>query len=523
MKLKALLLLAALSFGIGSASLWMQAQATVNEVDPAANRYPANGTTTAFVYTFKIYSKQDIEVLVDATTKTVDIDYVVSGVGESLGGTVTFLAPPDSGTTVTLLRKQPASQLSTYTSEAFPPRRVERDFDKLAMAYQQVKEHLSRTLAFNKYSQSSGILDEPIVGKYARWKSGGGIEWVDAINPVTVAQNTTDIWVQVVGGTGDAITLSPSPALANYTAGVTYRFAATGTNTGAVTVNVSGLGAKALTKNGTTALIAGDIPSGTIVEIVYDGTRFILGHPGVATIPAGVLTTGPVVSSGLTMSTARLLGRTTASTGAIEELTAGTGLSLTGGSLSVTAASESAAGAIELATQGEVNTMADTTRALTPNHNKLVMGTMVALSGTSVDFTSIPSGVRRITGTLSGMSTNGTSNYMVQLGDSGGVETSGYLGSASTGTTDGVLTTGCALAGATAAASVAHGSFTLTLMDAATNLWVGTSQLGYSNAAGTSHGGCSKALSATLDRIRLTTVGGVNTFDAGNLNIVYER
>lgn len=175
------------------------------------------------------------------------------------------------------------------------------------------------------------------------------------------------------------------------------------------------------------------------------------------------------------------------------------------------------------ASQAEVNAMTSTTTAVTPNHNQLVMGTMVSLSGTSVDFTGIPAGVRRITGTISGMSTNGTSNYMFQVGDSGGIETSGYLGSGSTGTTDGLLTTGCALAGSTAAASVAHGGFTLTLMDAATNLWVGTSILGYSNAAGTSHGGCSKALSATLDRIRITTVAGTDTFDTGSLNIVYER
>jgi hypothetical protein len=62
----------------------------------------------------------------------------------------------------------------------------------------------------------------------------------------------------------------------------------------------------------------------------------------------------------------------------------------------------------------------------------------------------------------------------------------------------------------------------LELLDAATYLWVATVVGGYSTSATLLHGGGSKALSATLDRIRLTTVGGTNTFDAGSVNILYE-
>jgi hypothetical protein len=88
-----------------------------------------------------------------------------------------------------------------------------------------------------------------------------------------------------VGGTADAITLTPIPPATAYAAGQTFRFVASGANTGAVTVNVSSLGVKAVTKNGTTALVAGDIPSGTMVQITYDGTRFILNHPGTQYVP----------------------------------------------------------------------------------------------------------------------------------------------------------------------------------------------------------------------------------------------
>ena len=145
---------------------------------------------------------------------------------------------------------------------------------------------------------------------------------VDNFNPV---YDNTDIYVATVGGTVDVITLTPTTPLAAYAAGQKLYFIASGANTTNVTVNVSGLGAKALTKNGTTALVAGDIPSGALIGIQYDGTRFqVIGS---------VTARGAITSSDFTMSTARLLGRTTAATGAIEELSVAGTLSMTGGVL----------------------------------------------------------------------------------------------------------------------------------------------------------------------------------------------
>lgn len=78
-----------------------------------------------------------------------------------------------------------------------------------------------------------------------------------------------------VGGTADAITLTVSPAITAYAALQRFRFVATGTNTGAVTVAVSGLATKAIQANGV-ALVAGDIVTGRTYEIMYDGTAFQL-------------------------------------------------------------------------------------------------------------------------------------------------------------------------------------------------------------------------------------------------------
>lgn len=180
------------------------------------------------------------------------------------------------------------------------------------------------------------------------------------------------------------------------------------------------------------------------------------------------------------------------------------------------------------ATQSEVNTMTSTTTCLTPSHNKIVLGTQVAsTSGTSVTFSSIPSGVRRITIMLSGVSTSGTSNVMVQIGDSGGLETSGYLGAATTiaGATPATanFTTGFGVQATTAAGTISHGTVVLDLMNASAFTWASHSIVGHSNATNISMGAGVKSLTAELTQLAITTVGGADTFDAGSINISYER
>lgn len=174
--------------------------------------------------------------------------------------------------------------------------------------------------------------------------------------------------------------------------------------------------------------------------------------------------------------------------------------------------------------------VAGTTTLTLPTFNGtvglLVSGTAVAsTSGTSIDFTGIPAGVRRITVMFNGVSTNGTALIQVQLGDSGGIETSGYVATGTTLTNGGTCqaassTTGFPIEGAVSASSVTR-SNSVIITSMGSNLW------NYSSAGGSSHpaglvGGGAKTLSATLDRIRITTVGGTDTFDAGSINILYE-
>jgi hypothetical protein len=152
----------------------------------------------------------------------------------------------------------------------------------------------------------------------------------------------------------------------------------------------------------------------------------------------------------------------------------------------------------------------------------LTSGTAVAsTSGTSIDFTSIPSWVKRITVMFAGVSTSGTSNPQIQLGDSGGIETSGYNGFTWNNASGGAAlsATGFNLFLANASA-VIYGSFVLTNVSA--NLWSVTSSFAATGTSTAMITSGSKTLSDVLDRVRITTVNGTDTFDAGSINILYE-
>jgi hypothetical protein len=107
-----------------------------------------------------------------------------------------------------------------------------------------------------------------------------GIALTDSVNLSNLIANT-GVYVSTVAGTVDAITLTPSPTHTTYNPGVEFFFIAAGDNTGAVTVNVSGLGVKNVMKMGAVALVAGEIVSGSMVHIIYDGTQFLLLTPPV--------------------------------------------------------------------------------------------------------------------------------------------------------------------------------------------------------------------------------------------------
>ena len=154
---------------------------------------------------------------------------------------------------------------------------------------------------------------------------------------------------------------------------------------------------------------------------------------------------------------------------------------------------------------------------------RIVLSTTVAsTSGTSIDFTGIPAWVKKITVMFNVVSTNGASDYLVQIG-SGSPTTSGYAGSSSVITT-GVgtrnFTTGFGIYNNIAAGTIFSGA--MTIMTMGSNLWVSSGAFGMSGSIGTMPTGGSITLGGTLDRVRITTVNGTDAYDAGSVNIMYE-
>jgi len=185
-------------------------------------------------------------------------------------------------------------------------------------------------------------------------------------------------------------------------------------------------------------------------------------------------------------------------------------------------------------TTAKINDLSVTTAKLAAGSvttAKLAQGAPITLkaqqastSGTEIDFTGIPAGVKRITVMLKGVSLSGTDNLLVQIGDAGGPEVSSYI-SSSGATNNGA---GGAVASSTAgfiiqgggAAGIVSGTMTLSLMDAATFSWVSAHATKTSTTL-TASGSGEKALSAELTQVRVTRTG-TDTFDAGAVGLSYE-
>jgi hypothetical protein len=158
----------------------------------------------------------------------------------------------------------------------------------------------------------------------------------------------------------------------------------------------------------------------------------------------------------------------------------------------------------------------------------LVMGVSTLTSGTavvnptspasaSIDFTGIPSWVKRITVMFSEASLSSTADILIRLGDAGGIEDTGYISTSATALANSSSTTGFVIRVA-AAANVLSGI--AIIQNVTGNSWVCSHSTKVATTA-TPCGGGSKTLSDTLTQIRITTTS-TDTFDAGTVNIMYE-
>ena len=177
-------------------------------------------------------------------------------------------------------------------------------------------------------------------------------------------------------------------------------------------------------------------------------------------------------------------------------------------------------GTIELQSNGTTRLTVSSAGA----YGQLVSATAQAsTSGTNIDFTGIPSWVKRITVMFQGVSKSGTADLLVQSG-SGSIENTGY-GSCATLLNDASAIIGAAstIGYRLSASSSGATNFSgiATLVNINSNIWILNSVLSNGNAATWTSAG-TKSFSGVIDRVRITTTNGTDTFDAGTINILYE-
>ncbi len=151
--------------------------------------------------------------------------------------------------------------------------------------------------------------------------------------------------------------------------------------------------------------------------------------------------------------------------------------------------------------------------------------TRLTLSSTEQGWTGLPAGTFRIDIGITGMSTSGASLPLIQIGDSGGYEITSYNGATNyiltaTATVAVNYSAGFVVAATMAATMFWNAQITIELDDVATNTWTFGVNGGRTDNAATTGGGGYKALSAGLDRVRITMTNGTDTFDAGTISAV---
>lgn len=290
---------------------------TVASSTSKSGPYTGNGATTVFAFAFKVQAATDIKVVRTVTTDGVDVDtvltvavdYTVSVNADqstSPGGSVTMLSAPSASQRITILRNVSATQGASIPNQGgFYPKVVENALDKLTMLYQQVAEELARALKISVTQSASDL-------------------------PATLA----------------SIADSEANAVASAAAASQSATAASDSETAAA-ASAAAINLPSIAGNGSNMLRAKIDESG----MEYRTPAQVRGDISAAQ-------SGVVTGSGLTMTTARLLGRTTAGSGAVEEI-AVSGATLSAGTLTI-------ASGMAAATQAEMEAASSNTVATTP-------------------------------------------------------------------------------------------------------------------------------------------------------------
>ena len=510
-------------------------------------RFIATAGQTIFPFDFPIFAATDLQVKRERagveSTLILGTDYTLTGAGEQAGGNITLTAGAQLNDIIVLLSAMPSGRTTQYVNGGdLPAAALESDFARLQILLQQILRDARAGLL---YPSTDGPMPDlpPIASRAGRFLAfdAQGQPYAagapgTALDAVARAGDTMTGPLRIAAGSAAAPGLTPAgdpntgifaPAADEIGISLNGQEVARFNSNGlvgrlvprtwldvasATTIDLGAQNADSLRVTGTTGISGlGTAPSGTRRRLRFAGVLTIthsaaLICPGAANIITAAGDIADVESLGAgnwvitafqraanlpflnSMATARVLGRLGAGSGPIETISLAN--PAPGLSLGIARGTEQA-----------------------------------TTSGTAIDFTGIPAGVRRLTALLNGVSTNGTANLALRLGTSGGFVASGYEGiSGYWGSVSAVytpLSTSFFTQSGTASA-ITIGR--LLLENISGNVWLGTftGTVESGGARWVSYCSGVVSLSDALTQLRLTTDTGTSIFDAGTMNIMWE-
>lgn len=537
---------------------------------PAPLSFDGDDSTTGFAITWKYFAKSEVVVNLRSsanveTLQVIDTHYTLTAAGVDSGGTLTMVTAPATGETLVIDLVPPNTQTAALPRGGpFPSTAIEDELDKIAQRTARLEALFDRVMLVPKTDKRTGSdLELPIdtaregfqaydsdgkpiiaAGTSANLKAVSTFvdTLLDDADAVTFRQTTlldksgADIasaaTIDLDASTGDFVDVTGTVTITAITLGdgveKTVRFTGSLTLTHGASLVLEG-SANIQTAAGDIAVFRGDASSVVRLKQYYRLQSHGSDVASATTTDLDAATgdlidvTGTTTITGITLAEGR--EATVRFTGALT-LTNGASLVLPGAANITTVAGDFAI--FRGYASSVVRCVSYVPTTLPPS--RPVSETVIATtSGTTHDFTSLPSWIQEIIISFFGVSLSGTDSILVQIGDAGGFETTGYISSSNQ--TDSVAgsggdevlnandTTAFVIRGG-GGADAFSGHMVLTLIDPATDDWV-SSHSGKRNTTVVTQGGGDKSLSATLTQVRITR-SGTDTFDAGKVNIIYK-
>lgn len=491
-------------------------------IETTTNRisYTGSGTTGPFSFPYYFLADGDLTVIKTTiadgaeSTLTLTTDYTVSGAGEAAGGSVTLVATLSSSYKLTIIRDPDILQPADYpANDRFPAATHEEALDRATMIMQRLKDYIDRSfrLSDGDVSGISLVLSNLSAGNLISVNAAG--DGIGSIAAADVDLATVSAFILTLLDDANAAaaraTLGAAALGANTFTGL-QTFAAGADIASATTVDLTAATGNLVRITGTTATTGVTINNGQVVlcyptgawPLTYHATNMPINGAADYTCSAGDTVIFTKDGNG---------------TLHVDIITA---------ALHPAIVSQAVAEA-GTDTTARLWTAERVGQAVAALGVSITLGTPQATtSGTAITITGL-SGAKFFVVSLNEVSFSGTSNPVFRIGDSGGIEASTYRSSVSFiagASTASVLdTTGVLLNRSTlhAAAATYSGHIFGTLVNASNNTWAISVNIARTDVTGNIVASGMKSLSAAFDRFEITTLGGTDTLDGGEINYIY--